>query len=250
MRNASNFPFREGHPQTVRAVAGLRKAFACGSTDRARRVEYYVQIRFFVTEPIISLLSDQTLFRQGICELLRRHGYHRVGEFSSSQALRAAAAAQRPDIVVADLDHEHEDTTVLVRTLRAELPHTHLIVIGSAVRQAAASTISTERLETPSATKIDLEAAARGRRRQQSVNLIRELRKWHRVTPRQRDVMRWLALGLDNNAIAHKLRVGERAIKLHITNLLDEFQLANRTQLALLAYQAGLRPPSGRTTWM
>lgn len=51
-------------------------------------------------------------------------------------------------------------------------------------------------------------------------------------------------MGLDNEAIARKLRIGVRAVKAHITNLLDHFQLANRTQLALLADHAGLRPPN------
>ena len=53
-----------------------------------------------------------------------------------------------------------------------------------------------------------------------------------------------LAAGLDNHAIARKLRIGDRAVKAHVTKLLDMFHLHNRTQLALLAQRAGLHPPS------
>jgi DNA-binding NarL/FixJ family response regulator len=58
--------------------------------------------------------------------------------------------------------------------------------------------------------------------------------------------MRWLAMGLDNAAIGEKLRIGERAVKAHISSLLALFSLTNRTQLALLADRAGLRPLAKR----
>ena len=71
-------------------------------------------------------------------------------------------------------------------------------------------------------------------------------RHWSRITDRQREVMRWLAIGLDNAAIGQKLRIGERAVKAHVSSLLGLFGLANRTQLALMADRAGLRPPNRR----
>ena len=54
--------------------------------------------------------------------------------------------------------------------------------------------------------------------------------------------MRWLAQGLDNPGIGAKLRVGVRAIKAHISALLALFGFDSRTQLALVAHEAGLRP--------
>jgi DNA-binding NarL/FixJ family response regulator len=62
------------------------------------------------------------------------------------------------------------------------------------------------------------------------------------VTPRQREVMRCMAVGADNQAIASRLRIGERAVKAHVSALLRHFGLNNRAQLALLADHAGLRP--------
>jgi DNA-binding NarL/FixJ family response regulator len=63
------------------------------------------------------------------------------------------------------------------------------------------------------------------------------------VTERQREVLSWLAIGLDNTAIGKKLHIGERAVKAHVSTLLELFDLDNRTQLALLADRAGIRPP-------
>jgi len=61
------------------------------------------------------------------------------------------------------------------------------------------------------------------------------------MTPRQCSVMRLLAIGRDNRTIARQLGVGERAIKAHVSALLSLFGLDNRTELALLASDAGLR---------
>jgi hypothetical protein len=52
--------------------------------------------------------------------------------------------------------------------------------------------------------------------------------------------MRWLASGFDNQAIGRKLRIGERAVKAHVSTLLGTFDCRKRTQLALLGARAGL----------
>jgi DNA-binding NarL/FixJ family response regulator len=82
----------------------------------------------------------------------------------------------------------------------------------------------------------------------QSAEVLRQHRLWAAVTPRQRDVLRWLATGIDNQAIARKLRIGERSVKAHLSMLLENFGVSNRTQLALIANHAGLRPPRAAAT--
>lgn len=200
-------------------------------------------------EPTISLLSRERLFREGILELLHGSGFHHVDVFADSRTLRTAAHARAPEVIVVDIDHERDDTMALVRALRHELPDAHLVAVGAPLRQAAMNSTIDASVESPDAGRYDLAAAARGRARPRSVAAIRELRRWHLVSPRQRDVMRWLAVGLDNEAIAAKLRIGVRAVKRHITKLLDLFQLTNRTELALLADHAGLRPPKSRVAY-
>jgi DNA-binding NarL/FixJ family response regulator len=195
----------------------------------------------------IAILSDQTLFRQGLTELLRGHGFHRVAEFASSSALLAAARDCPPEVLLVDLDHEQEDTMMLVRALRHQLVGTHLVVIGSAQRQGAADGATDGEVETPHGDdRAVLAAVEASRARHPSAAVRRQHHLWKRITPRQRDVMRWLATGSDNRTIARKLRVGERAVKAHVSSLLALFEVDNRTRLALLADRAGLRPPSVR----
>jgi DNA-binding NarL/FixJ family response regulator len=196
-----------------------------------------------VKRPSIAVLSDQTLFRESLAELLRNRGFRELRE---SASIREASRAPHPKLLVIDLDHQREDAMTLLRALRHQLPETQLVVIGSALRQAAANGIYGLEIETPSAGLDTLLAALRSSRVRSSAELVRLRKLWSRLTARQRDVLRWLATGADNQTIAKKLRVGERAVKMHVTALLELFSLQNRTQLALVASNGGLAPPRAR----
>jgi two-component system nitrate/nitrite response regulator NarL len=190
----------------------------------------------------IAILSDQTLFREGIEDLLRRRGFTNVSAFGSSAGLLEAARTHPPHLVFVDLDHEREDVMALVQRLRRALLDTQIVVIGSAMRQGVADGAVDGELETPAADAVLLAAAALGTLpRRRSPEAARQQRLWSTVTPRQRDVLRCMATGSDNRAIAARLRIGERAVKAHVSALLDHFNLHNRAQLALLADHAGLR---------
>ncbi len=106
----------------------------------------------------------------------------------------------------------------------------------------AALAIEMIAIETPEIDPSALLAAVRGRRPHVSSELGRNRHRWSQITTRQRDVLRWLAIGCDNRHIASRLKVGERAVKAHVTALLEVFEVDNRTEVALIAYRAGLRP--------
>lgn len=195
----------------------------------------------------VAVLSEQNLFRAGLVELLHQRGFANVKEYKDSDSL--LRAARPPAVLLVDLDHEPADTMTLVRLLRCELPTTHLVLIGTAPRQEAAGSARADgRLETPAADAVALAAAVAADAHAQSAEVLRQHRLWAAVTPRQRDVLRWLATGIDNQAIARKLRIGERSVKAHLSMLLENFGVSNRTQLALIANHAGLRPPRAAAT--
>ncbi|MDO5624432.1 MAG: response regulator transcription factor [Pseudomonadota bacterium] len=60
-----------------------------------------------------------------------------------------------------------------------------------------------------------------------------------RLTPRQLQVLRHLGKGLSNQGIADTLGLTERAVKMHMTNLLQLAGAANRVELLRLAREAG-----------
>jgi two-component system NarL family response regulator len=55
------------------------------------------------------------------------------------------------------------------------------------------------------------------------------------LSPRELDVLRSLARGLDNHAIANELNLGTNTVRSHITHLLNKLGVHSRLQAALIA---------------
>jgi DNA-binding NarL/FixJ family response regulator len=60
------------------------------------------------------------------------------------------------------------------------------------------------------------------------------------LTPRELDVLRLIAQGLDNKDIAGRLYLSEKTVKTHVASILQKLDVKNRTQAALYALQHGL----------
>jgi DNA-binding NarL/FixJ family response regulator len=183
---------------------------------------------------LVVVLSDHTLFRDGVITILREHGF--------TVHDGAASNRNRADVVVVDLDHTREDTVTLIRRVRRQHDQARIVAIGGPLRLAAAQgeTIDAE-VEAPRGDGDALIQAINGRSPRLSTDATRARRVWSETTPRQREVMRWLAAGYDNSAIGGELGVGLRAVKAHISSLLALFGCENRTQLAIFAQKAGIR---------
>ncbi|MFT3693146.1 MAG: helix-turn-helix transcriptional regulator [Kofleriaceae bacterium] len=188
------------------------------------------------TQRSLTVLSAQLVSRRGLAELFSAKGW-RVTECAS---LAQVSPSARSQVVIVDLDHWSDDAPTLLAQARKACTGT-VIAYGSATRQAAALTsLDDVGIETK-----NLDANAFGKlteKRRASSELGKQFRLWQRITPRQRLVMKLLAVGNDNRSIANRMGVGERAIKAHVSGLLALFGLDNRTELALLAADAGLRP--------
>jgi NarL family two-component system response regulator LiaR len=60
------------------------------------------------------------------------------------------------------------------------------------------------------------------------------------LTEREREVIRLVARGESNQAIAEELVISEKTVKTHVSNILSKLNLADRTQLAIFAIKNGL----------
>jgi DNA-binding NarL/FixJ family response regulator len=59
------------------------------------------------------------------------------------------------------------------------------------------------------------------------------------LTEREQEVLRLIADGLSNRAIAEKLVISEKTVKTHVSNILGKLGLADRTQAAIYALRHG-----------
>jgi DNA-binding NarL/FixJ family response regulator len=107
----------------------------------------------------------------------------------------------------------------------------------TAIRVVAAG----DALLAPSVTRRLIEQFVRGRAARREPNALLET-----LTPREREVLVYVAQGLSNAEIAAALFVGETTVKTHVGRVLDKLQVRDRVQAVVLAYESGLIAP-GRT---
>ena len=60
------------------------------------------------------------------------------------------------------------------------------------------------------------------------------------LSDRERDVLTLIGKGLSNAEAAQHLFMSEAIIKTYVSRMLTKLELANRTQAAILAHEAGL----------
>ncbi|MGW4498018.1 response regulator [Micromonospora sp. NPDC004336] len=63
------------------------------------------------------------------------------------------------------------------------------------------------------------------------------------LTPRERDVLACLGLGLSNQQVADRLALAESTTKTHVSRILAKLDLRSRVQAAILAQELGLPAP-------
>ncbi|MFI2650287.1 MULTISPECIES: response regulator transcription factor [Micromonospora] len=65
------------------------------------------------------------------------------------------------------------------------------------------------------------------------------------LTDREREVLALVGAGLSNAEIARRLHLVEGTVKSYLTSVFTRLDVRNRVQAAILAYEAGLVPPTG-----
>jgi len=216
-----------------------------------------------VTRPVrVLVVDDDALVRAGLTMMLDgAPGISVVGEAADGDQVPAAADAHGPDVVLMDLRMPHVDGITATRRLRAR-PHPPEIIvlttfdtdenilqalragasgfllkdtpparIAEAVRQVAAG----EPILSPVITRRLMDRVA-----VQAGAYARAKATLSALSPRERDVVVAIGLGHNNAEIAATLDMTLATVKTHVSHILTKLNLDNRTQIALLAHDAGL----------
>lgn len=75
-----------------------------------------------------------------------------------------------------------------------------------------------------------------------SSNTEQEVQDSYALTPREKEVLGYLLVGVSNKEIANKLALQEVTVKLHVRGICQKLDVQNRTQAALKAMQLGFAP--------
>jgi DNA-binding NarL/FixJ family response regulator len=218
-----------------------------------------------VTEPIrVLLVDDEELVRFGLRTVLESSGgFEVVGEAGDGAAGVKAADRLHPDVVLIDIRMPVMDGLTATRRILAlpKPPQVAVLTtfhvdeyvyaalaagaagfllkdtppreIAAAVRAVADGTATLSPAITAALIHSYVERRAVPRR-------AAALERVAGLSDREREVLRLLGTGESNAELARRLFVSEATVKTYVSRLLTKLDLANRTQAAILAHEAGL----------
>lgn len=202
----------------------------------------------------ILLADDHAVVRQGLKMFLELDADMQiVGEAENGEQAVQLAATLQPDVVLMDLLMPVMDGIAAIAAIRRDTPHTEVIALTSVLEDT--SVMAAMRagaigylLKDTHAEELcrAIKAAAAGQVQlspQIAARLIREVQapdSPEKLTERETEVLRLLALGRANKEIALELHIGEKTVKTHVSNILAKLGVFSRTQAALYAVRIGL----------
>lgn len=207
----------------------------------------------------IVIVDDHEVVRNGIRSYLEKlTQFQVVGEAASGEEAIKLVSEHIPDIVLLDLIMPGMDGVETTRRIKQISPRTQVVVLTSyhedvhifpALKAGAISYILKD-------MKMEKLVEALHRAAQKEVTLhplvaarvLQNIRSdnaddqplFTELTDRELDVLRLIANGMTNSQIAEKLVISEYTVKGHVSNILSKLHLADRTQVAVYAWQRGL----------
>lgn len=207
----------------------------------------------------VVIVDDHGIVRQGIRTTIEVDPHISViGEASSGEAAVQLAAKLVPDVILLDLVMPGIDGVEAARQIKRVSPHTQVIVLTSYhddeyIFPALKAGVLSYILKDVSITGlIDvIHKAAQGEsvlHPRVASRVVQELRGarqevpdlFTELTERELEVLRLIADGFPNAAIAEKLVISEKTVKVHVSNILSKLHILDRTQAAVFAWQQGL----------
>jgi DNA-binding NarL/FixJ family response regulator len=209
----------------------------------------------------IVLAEDSTLLREGLSRLLADEGHEVVAAVADADRLVEAVAHHRPEAVVTDVRMPPTNTDDGLRAaleIRRRWPATAVLVLSQYVEKRYAAQLLADRSEGVGYVLKDrvaqvedfLDALDRVGAGSTALDpeVVRQLMTatthtdpLSRLTPRERDVLRHMAEGYTNAAVAARLHISLSAVEKHSNAIFDKLTLAETTGysrriLAILRY--------------
>jgi DNA-binding NarL/FixJ family response regulator len=208
------------------------------------------------------IADDHAGFRHRLRRILEDAGLTVVGEASTGAAAVRLARGLEPDLTVMDMSMPQMGGAEATHHILDEDPGARILVLtisaeGDDVLEALLAGARGYLLKDAEDDEIvaGVRAAVAGDSiispsvATRLVSRVREERRAERVmvlpkppplTARERDILRLLAQGRENSAIAAELVISPATVKTHVAHLLDKLDLDNRVQAAVFAVRHGI----------
>jgi FixJ family two-component response regulator len=203
-------------------------------------------------KPIVFIVDDDVSVRESLEALIRFAGWQ-AETFASAQDFLSRPSATTPSCLVLDIELpglnglelqeriavDRSELPIIFLTGHADVPRTIRAMKGGAV----------EFLTKPFADDVLLQALERAiERSRRALGQAAELKvlreRYASLTPREREVMSWIAAGLLNKQVGAELGRSEITIKTHRGRVMQKMQAKSLADLVRMAGKLNLPLPT------
>ncbi|MEM9155936.1 MAG: response regulator transcription factor [Cyanobacteria bacterium P01_F01_bin.33] len=216
----------------------------------------------------VLLVDDQTIIRQGLANLLENQpDLQVVGDAANGQQAidlvqTLYGTSNQPDVMLMDIRMPEVDGVAATKHICADFPEVKIIVLttfddteyvqqamgwgakGYLLKQTPIQELATAiRAVYQGYTHMGpglFEKTIGSPQTRDAPPVLSEVtlpENLRSLSPREREVLQAIVAGLSNREIGEKLFISERTVRNHVTSILSQLQLRDRTQAALYASQ-------------
>lgn len=216
----------------------------------------------------VLLVDDEAIVRYGLKMIADASStVEIVGEAEDGRAAIALAKTLQPDVVLMDVSMPVMDGVTATEEICQSLPQTKVLILtthdddqylAQALENGAAGYLLKN---TPPEDFIHIIQSIHKGYMQFSPGIGQKLCQQLKsttptkkttpckdITPREQEVLRFIAEGASNREIAQALKISEKTVKNHVSNILNRVGLRDRTQLAIWANNVAFESTQAVTT--
>lgn len=205
----------------------------------------------------VLIVDDHPLFRKGVRDTLAMEpGLHVIGEASDGSTALDMILRLNPHLVLMDVhlpglngmdvirqarSHGFEGTILVLTAYDSEEQMRHAIRIGAngyCAKDTPPDLLLNNIRQVLAGRYVLGRRVLTAAEVQQVVGEFKEVES-EILSPREREILQYVALGYSNKAIADRLGISQQTVKNHMTAILRKLDLSDRTQAAIFAIRRG-----------